>query len=469
MSKTGDKKKTTIYFAVSETISSQYTYEKVEYTLQDKEADKNRFSIDLADFKTSLGTEGLALWNQKVKASSVKFYKASDNSVVSTPGITVDLVKKVEDGTAQDVINTKDAKFLKFKINNAIAGSNFAVGTDYYAVITFTDANSNVLNSIKVPFKFSLPAINTLFTLDQNFVIDGTAVCYLYAADKGYANADGNSIFNLSRVFSKITSVGFKVALDDETAVSDTKTSRGLAVLRVCRTMSTGAASTGGGIPQDADGNVDFRMNYKDNYASDVNSYLNTYITLTGAQNSTTGLHEGYGKVLKLNVTGKFADAWSYPEGENVYSFTVKVLSPIYEGNVTAKTGSVVSIPASSLNGYKFGNNEVIGNTYNSQVTYQVAPVWNGTTSTSEWSRNDIDKVTMKSTNTNIFTIATDPTDAERDTPASGTTPAVKNDGYWKITAQNAPQNATGAVEVTVKDIWGYIKTSKVDVKITVE
>ena len=427
--KTGAYKKTTLTIQQSAIINAGVTYDPVTYQIQNKAANENYFYVSLDKMKEALGAQNVALWNTQADLAStaVKFVDTTDKDVVfaEADGIDATFVNKNE-AKVTEVSSLKDANFIQFRITNATAGANFDVNKQYNAVIDFKKNSTSVLNTITVPFTLTLPSITTLFQLDSNFVIDGNAVCYMYAKDQKTA---GEAAFNLNRVFAKAETTGFTIALDDQTNVVDNLKSSDLASM--------------------------------DNKEFDVE----TMVTLNDKdKNTTTGIQKGYGQVLTFHITGKYANAWEYPENEG-FTFTAKILSPIYEGNVTPREGSQVVIPASDLDGYQFGNDVIIGNTYNTAVTYDVLPIWkNGK---SDYSREDIKAVSAKSGNTNIFTIAGAPTDAQAPITSGNTT--VKRDGYFEMHSQNVPQTSTTTVEITVTDIWGYSKTSSVPVQITVE
>ena len=336
----------------------------------------------------------------------------------------------------------KDANYIQFRITNATAAQYFDVNKQYTANIEFRKpaTGSETLNEISVPFTLTLPSITTLFQLDSNFVIDGNAVCYMYAEDQADNTTDAT--FKLNRVFAKAETTGFTIELDDEIEVVDKMKSNQLATIDDVITNSTASKFDDKTMvtlkDEDPDGN-----SWKD---------------------KETGIQKGYGQVLTFHITGKFANAWAYPDGEG-FTFTAKILSPIYEGNVTPREGSVVEIPASDLDGYKFGNGVIIGNTYNTQVTYDVLPIWKD--GKSQFGRNDIKAVAAESGNERIFTIDDTPTDAKADTEDGDKT--IKNDGYFEMHSQNAPQSATTNGNITVTDIWGYSKKSEVPVHVTVE
>ena len=440
--KNGTYKKTTLAIKQSAIITSGVTYDPISYEIKNKNVGENYFYVSLDKMKEALGSQGVALWNTNAKLAStaVKFVDTTDKTIVwdESDGINATFVNKNENNVTE-VTKLSDANFIQFRIDNATAGGNFDINKQYNAVIDFKENATSVLNTITVPFTLTLPSITTLFQLDANFVIDGNAVCYMYAGDQ---TTNGDATFKLNRVFAKAETTGFTIELDDEIEVVDKMKSNQLATID-----SQISGSTASSFDNET------KVTLKDS-DPDGNDW----------KDKETGIQKGYGQVLTFHITGKFANAWAYPDGEG-FTFTAKILSPIYEGNVTPREGSQVVIPASDLDGYQFGNDVIIGNTYNTAVTYDVLPIWkNGK---SGYSREDIKAVSAKSGNTNIFTIAGAPTNAQAPITSGNTT--VKRDGYFVMHSQNVPQTSTTTVEITVTDIWGYSKTSSVPVQITVE
>lgn len=429
--KAGQYKKTIFKVQQSTIINDGVTYDAVSHEIKDKAATENYFSISLDKMKEALGTDGLALWNTNAKQSTFVVLNANGQVLGDFSGITPVFVEKNEKEAAS-VAAYKNANFIQFRINNTTASaSDLEIGKTYYAYITFyaDDAKTEELNSIIIPFTLTLPAIDTLFQLDKNFVVDGVAACYMYKAD----SKNNSATFDLNRVFAKKVN-GFTVTLDGKTNVVNDKKSSNLAIIG-----QDGNATSG------TFGN-------------------NTYVTLTGDQDQTTGLHLGYGKDLIMNVTGKYA-GWSYPAGKDTYTFKAKIMSPIYEGNVTPKEGTSVSIAATDLDGYKLGNNDIIGNTYNKSVTYKVLPD-KYADGANAWTREEIAKVTGKSSNTRVFNVDNDGVAYPVTKTADGKSYV---EGYLLLDAQNIPSTVTTeSIEVTVEDMWGYKKTSKIDIKITV-
>ncbi|MFS2911450.1 PL29 family lyase N-terminal domain-containing protein [Bacteroides uniformis] len=429
----GAHKTTTVWLGQSSTISAEVTY-NVNYLLKAETATKNYFSIDLAEMRNKLGEQGTALWNTSVKLSKTTIVvKAGDKTIVPAGttlatlntdyGIKPVFTTEVKDNAV--AVNTdKDAKFVAFQINNATAGTQFKVNTQYNAVITFMNSTDDVLNTINVNFTFTIPAITSLFEIDPGFVKEGIANCYLYADDFKKVNTTaGAATFDLNRIFKKYQKTGFVVTLDDKAVVTDNKKSNELADV----------ANSG---------------KFTDN----------TYVTLIGG----LGQEKGYNQTLNYSISGKFANAWEYPATE-AFTFKAKIMSPIEQGKVTPKSGSKIVIKATDLNGYKLGNAVVTGYTYNTGVSYKVLPDKVDGNNLA-WTRNDIQTVTAKSGNELYFKLKTE-------TPSAATSDNKGNitEGYFTLEGQQVASTVDTNIEITVKDIWNRTKANTVPVQITVD
>ena len=105
------------------------------------------------------------------------------------------------------------------------------------------------------------------------------------------------------------------------------------------------------------------------------------------------GTQKGYKQNLTIVISNvNYLGYWSY--GDETYSFTLKVMSPILEGKVYA-VGNEVVIPSASLDGYTINDNHIKAHTYNTEVVYSIfSDTDNGT-----WKRKEIKAVTFKSGN----------------------------------------------------------------------
>lgn len=420
---------TQVWLGETSAISSEYAYDAIIHEIR-ADDNKNYFQIPLNLMKQNLGTEGTALWNTKAKKHTVTFLDADDNPVGET-SIGLMFVSEVKDvDKASKVSSYKDATNIMFAIKNSEASKYFEIGKQYTAVITFTDGTED-LNTITVPFTLTLPDINTLYVIDPGFIKEGVASCYLYEEDAHAVGAQyTNATFKLNRIFSKSdTSGNFQVTLDDKAEVVNKKASNKLAQMSKKRTAENAL---------------------EENFDSDA------YITLIG----DLGKEEGYNQVLSLTISGKYAGCWSYPEDE-VFNFQIRIMSPIEQGKIVPAEGTVVSIPASELDGYHFSNDAITGYTYNNQVSYDVLPVWiNGA---SGYSRNDISEVAATSGNKLYFEVES----LQPATAPQGNIPA--KDGYFLLKGYNVDHTVQTTIKIEVTDIWKRVLNAEVPVEITVE
>lgn len=456
--KEGKYEQAQLWIGQTSTITSDVTYDPITHQLSknnttDTSKDKNFFQIDLTKMKNALGTEGLALWNTKVKKAEVAYYNADGTLLTETNQIAETFVSELKDnmkGNGEKAVSVgKTAKNMIFAVNNANAAhSPFEIGKQYTAVITFYDAltGGEKLNSIKVPFTFTLPAITELFAIDPGFVQDNVANCYLYMDDFKAAKKAGAATFKLSRIFSKYDTNGFTVKLNANDKIGSTdKKSSELAKL------NSVAATSEADATQAANATV----------TEDVLAYL----TLDG----TLGEEKGYDQVLKLTIDGKFDNAWEYPS-DAVFNFQVKVMSPIEKGKIVPKEGNVVTIKASDLNGYKFGNDVIIGYTYNTEVSYKVMPdkvAKEAGKYINAWSRTDIKEVTGETGNKLYFEVDNE----GKATPATSTTVGNKSvtvEGGLILKGYQVDHTVKTTIKINVKDHWNRVKSSPVPVEITV-
>ena len=434
-----------VWLGETSIITGDVPYDPIIHQLSenntaDKSKDKNFFQIDLTKMKNSLGTNGLALWNTKAAKMTVKYLDADGKALTENNEIdefaVSELKANYKDNEGKKVSSAyKSATNLVFEVANSTAANIFEVNKQYTAVITFSDVAGEELNTIKVPFTFTLPAITELFAIDPGFVKDGVANCYLYTDDfKAVETTTGAATFKLSRIFSKYSTNGFSVGLNSKDNVGTTnKKSSALAGVGASRAATTAVV------------------------ANDL-----AYLTLTG----TLGAETGYDQILKLTISGKYDNAWTYPEDE-VFNFQAKIMSPIEKGKIVPKAGNTVTIKASDLDGYHFGNDAITGYTYNSEVSYKVMPdLYNATApTTAAWNRKDIKSVTGETGNKLYFEV--NPTTPSAATQ-TGTTTKTTVDGYLTLKGYQVDHTVDTSITIKVTDIWNRVKSEPVPVRITV-
>ena len=145
-------------------------------------------------------------------------------------------------------------------------------------------------------------------------------------------------------------------------------------------------------------------------------------------------------------------------------------MSPIEKGKIVPKEGNVVTIKASDLNGYKFGNDVIIGYTYNTEVSYKVMPdqvAKEGEKYINAWSRTDIKEVTGETGNKLYFEVDNEGK-ATAATLKTVDNKSVTVEGGLILKGYQVNHTVETTIKVNVKDHWNRVKSSPVPVKITV-
>ena len=138
-------------------------------------------------------------------------------------------------------------------------------------------------------------------------------------------------------------------------------------------------------------------------------------------------------------------------------------MSPIFEGTVTS-IESAVEIPATSVDGYKLGNKDIQGTTYN-KVAYKVLQdAYNTTDKKGYWKRPEIANVTAAVASDRVIRIG-------NDGKAVGATMSGETlvEGYIQVLPQNIATTTEETINVSVTDTWGFVKVNPIKVKVTVE
>ena len=391
---------------------------------EDVSKDKNFFTADMATMTKALGNE-LDAWKRKVANASVAFYsdaKCEKAAVEGDNAAGVALTFVDAEGKKLTENAIKSAVDMKFAVTNATASKVFKVNTVYYAKVTFTTTGDSELNSVVVPFKFTVPTLASMFATEAAVFKGDVAYAYMNVADQ----TNGEAAYSLKRAFAKYPEVSLD--MDDETAIVGDYTSADLADV----------AET-------------FDENAKITLKADVDA------------DEKTNIPAGYAKELIVIASDKDYEGWAYGEGEGEYVFKVKVMSPIFEGTVTS-IESAVEIPATSVDGYKLGNKDIQGTTYN-KVAYKVLQ-----DAVNEeggyWKRPEIASVEAAVASDRVIKIGNDGKAFDAAMATDGKTVV---EGYIQVLPQNIATTTEETINVSVTDTWGFVKVNPIKVKVTVE
>ena len=391
---------------------------------EDVSKDKNFFTADMATMTKALGNE-LDAWKRKVANASVAFYsdaKCEKAAVEGDNAAGVALTFVDAEGKELTENAIKSAVDMKFAVTNATASKVLKVNTVYYAKVTFTTTGDSELNSVVVPFKFTVPTLASMFATEAAVFKGDVAYAYMNVADQ----TNGEAAYSLKRAFAKYPEVSLD--MDDETAIVGDYTSADLADV----------AET-------------FDENAKITLKADVDA------------DEKTNIPAGYAKELIVIASDKDYEGWAYGEGEGEYVFKVKVMSPIFEGTVTS-IESAVEIPATSVDGYKLGNKDIQGTTYN-KVAYKVLQ-----DAVNEeggyWKRPEIASVEAAVASDRVIKIGNDGKAFDAAMATDGKTVV---EGYIQVLPQNIATTTEETINVSVTDTWGFVKVNPIKVKVTVE
>ena len=389
---------------------------------EDVSKDKNFFTADMATMTKALGNE-LDAWKRKVANASVAFYSDAkcEKAVEGDKGVVLTFVDAEGKELTENAI--KSAVDMKFAVTNATASKAFKVNTVYYAKVTFTTTGDSELNSVVVPFKFTVPTLASMFATEAAVFKGDVAYAYMNVADQ----TSGEAAYSLKRAFAKYPEVSLD--MDDETAIVGDYTSADLADV----------AET-------------FDENAKITLKADVDA------------DEKTNIPAGYAKELIVIASDKDYEGSAYGEGEGEYVFKVKVMSPIFEGTVTS-IESAVEIPATSVDGYKLGNKDIQGTTYN-KVAYKVLQDAVNEKGEGYWKRPEIASVEAAVASDRVIKIGNEGKAVDAAMATDGKTVV---EGYIQVLPQNIATTTEETINVSVTDTWGFVKVNPIKVKVTVE
>ena len=468
----GTVNRATITIQINTEISAATEYQLHTHAVN-KEPEANHFGIDLSTMKNALGNN-LDQWMQNVdlnfnKTGRANYVLYSDEACTTTApmnGISANVVEKLVDNSdAADTGDRNKTNYIQVNIDNDDI-AQLELGKTYYFKASFFNEDDQILNSIVVPVTFTAPTLAEQFVKEPAVFVNGgnLAMAYMNVRDQlntsvTPATNTGDANYSLKNAFQSMptdvnvnANVQMSVVNNDKLYDGD-YTSADLAEL--------------------------------DGTTLTANMQVSLKNTLTNPNdlimNDGTGRQLGYGQDLTIKATDALFGGvpanntgWKYADKDGEYTFQIRIMSPIYEGTVTA-IGDVVEIDASDIvNGYKMGNEDIAGTTYNN-IPYSVLPDKLGTLSgagitPAAWTREDIKGVSAKSLNTRVVTIGASKTESANAVGAEQDKDGKKvADGHILVFPENIAETTQATVNINVTDIWGYTKTNPITVQVNVE
>ena len=446
--------KTTVTVKLDSEYNTASDYQPVTHNIAVTNPNDNVEYFDLQTMKDGFQSQDdLDSWIKNVDLSATSYEVFTDEAcskkVTDTDKLSFAIVseKKTSASVVQKGEKGASANFVRMMVDNT-KDDNLTLDKQYYVKVTFRDkaadaTNDYIFNSIVIPVTFTAPTVAEQFTISTNYQ-NGTAnsIKAYYNVWKG---VDVNKI-NLVTFFTKDGYDKFadlNLKSDDKVAeygAYNQLTSEDLADLA------------------EIDGAKDLVVG-------------NTTIKLarekaTGTEDlvldDKTNREVGYGKALTITAENKnYADTkWAYPDKAEYtdYTFTVTVLSPIYEGVIAATDGSKnLSVIANSEVGTDI-TKDMINLTDYANNKYNVVPDASGTSNNTEsnindlWSAKQISNVWVDETGKNnyikeIKLRGLNTTDPDNIIPGAITVIAQPISEFKEPTE----------VTVHVKDVWGYV------------
>lgn len=412
---------------------------------------KDNFTESIERMFTDLGNNAI-YWKADVASYDVEYFKVKSGEEIKdtqlalpSDGLTLSFLKSDK----KPAIALKDAAFVKVDVKQ---DGRLKVGETYYALVKFKDAEAangtggDVLNTLKVPFTISIPAIGEFFKPQAGVLVDGVLNAIMTHDDKTVGDVS-NATYKLYRAFNAFKTTNkdltYDIALDKTTKIVTAKDKKSDELATLSQTtMQLG----------------------QDREAIDITLNSSNALPL-----KSDGTQVGYKQELIVNVAdARYLGKYAYdadPATIN-YTFKIKLMSPLFEGKIVAVTGSKIVIPATALAGKKITNEDFRGYTYNTQpysvLPDQIAKTVNGKVFT-QWTRPEVKSVTYSSSDENIFKTSETADPASNDGPDGSFVP-----GSLKVTPINLATTAEAKLKVLLTDIWGYKLNQSIDVTVKV-
>ena len=443
----GNKKSIIYKVKLSTEVSADVTYDAVTVDLSKKFAGtgNNKEVISLDKMVESLGNSW-ASWANSVDLLNTEVVIATKSDMSDGKDIksypqfgNSDLVN--EDGTPANVNNLTSYLLELVKDPEIAEGNNTVLlDTQYYLGVTFKTKEGEKVNSIIVPITFTAPSVSDLMEAKAGYVDAETGSIFAY-----YTGGDKN--ITLSKYFDKfIKDANYTLKNDDKvyTVGNTDYSSNDLAVINNINKQQV--------------------LTIKQGTEQDPEAYI---------LNDGTNREFAYGKQLTVYVSKDNYLGWKYKTDSknNVDSFTITVLSPIFEGKIASTTGTSINVIANNETGFPI-TADMISLTDYANNKYNVVPdnKENTDKNPSNDESNDIDVWSSDQIN-NVYV-----TKGENNTYISDIKlTSAKYDGNGKLTEAGAivvygDVTVSDSVEtemtVNVVDAWGYV-TSQV-VKVTI-
>ena len=428
------------------------TYPEVVYDLSrinDNNGNNDYFSLPISTMKEALGNNWTT-WANSVKLANTKYEVYTSANLASwsyvdeiTSSTTTGLTSQLRSSNAiTDDVNVLNN--VRFNVGKATT-AKYTVDTQYYIKVTFYNGETTpaYINHIVVPVMFTAPTVADQFALKSGYVVDGKVNAFYYNYESA-ALADRKSV-QLSHYFDKVDEEA-NITLDTQTTLA---------------TLSDGTALKSAHLAVLADQVVT---------SGEITTYSkidgDIYLNTTYGMGDGTNRELGYGKELVVNASNATYDGWYYKTAaQKAYSFTIKLMSPIYEGTIRPVDASTINVTANAETGFAITKSMIELADYNKNL-YSVVPDKKGATNNENggndvWTAAQINDVWVTKDANNTYIKKFSMQEYKENSDGE-----VTQEGAIVLYADPLPNTQATSMTVNVKDCWGYLKAQEVSVTI---
>ena len=442
----GEVKNEWIPMTVAKSFAGQTVLAQTDHMIN-ADASKDNFSVSLDNMFTDLGTNE-ALWKSDVTDAKVQLYQVGtaadgkDKEISIPTSVSLIVADKDKQNVTASGTSAATQIIANFTQNWPATGDDYALDESYYVLVSFMDANDDVLNTVKVPFTMNIPALSTFLQKQQgvfNGTNDGTA--YVFGTTLDNTDATGSALplqYDLSYAFvGGLADIDANITFKTNGYIDgDTNNSKGALVEFVDASKTT----------------------YKNSDAAMTFDATKAALVARADKNNDV-----YGQVFEIEISdAKYLNKYAYSEDERkAETFTIKMLSPIKEGAISAADGSQ-TINVTATDNQMIKESAFHAETY-AAVAYELFP--SATTKDAsqiyDWiSYNALGTITIVPEDDRVLKV----TEIKNTVDATTTTEEVE--GYVKVEPVNPAYDTTGDIIVTVNDVWGFSNKQNITVNI---
>ena len=460
-----------VTFNVANLMDQNYNNDAIVLSI-DKFKEANTANWDKIIYGAKLSDITYNVYND---AACTQFLKTIDAKTTTTgttviPNGSLTALYGKADGKVADEVSNLQNIVLNVNLDNK---SGLSLDKQYYLKVSFMNGSASTaeaISSFVVPVTFTAPSVADLFVPKEGFVdADGNIVMY-------YDKNTDDKPQKVSTFFKSYDSAAkLEFATDDKI------------------TLMPGVDKTSSELAQFVKEDATNTTTPEIGFAKENNPTVASFVDLDNTGwGDGTGRELGYGQVLTVKATAKTDNSgayvfngtgWKYAEKSDKIStkFTVKVMSPIYEGQISYE-GDAISVKANNEGGALITADMVWLTDYNKNK-YTIVPnkdgfgnkpgsvveqnpiIENGQSVIKDhWSAAQIANVVIDASNSDYISTV----QYRLPKAATETTPAVE--GAFVITARGVVKTVTDHVNIKVTDRWGYTKTfTNVPIQIVVE